>query len=67
MTTPTLLLFDLGGVLVETPGGRLAREICVGDLPATMAEFWATGGGHVFEWASAHRSSSPPPSMPYGI
>ncbi len=48
-TTPDLLLFDLGGVLVETPGGRLAREICAGDMPANIGEFWASGGGHVFE------------------
>src|SRR5262245_9759618 len=49
MTTPGLLLFDLGGVLVETPGGRLARELCIGDMPSTISELWASGGGHAFE------------------
>jgi putative hydrolase of the HAD superfamily len=48
-TTPDLLLFDLGGVLVETPGGRLAREICVGEMPANIGAFWDSGGGHLFE------------------
>jgi putative hydrolase of the HAD superfamily len=51
MTTPELLLFDLGGVLVQTGGRRTAMQIArEPEMPEGMNAFWTgEGGGALFE------------------